>query len=97
RLARLGYRDDGEKGIPGRRSLRWPAGEPRHHLYVCAAGAAAVADHLDLREALRRDAVAREAYGALKLALAARHRLDRVAYLDGKSAFVAALLARVRG
>ena len=44
------------------------------------------------RDALRADASLREAYGRLKLRLAAEHRDDREAYTDGKSDFVLSAL-----
>jgi len=96
RLATLGYVHIGDLGVVGREAFRAPLGPqprgPQHHLYVCAAGAAALQAHLTLRDALRADPALAAAYGRLKRELAERYRDDRDAYAEGKSAFVAAVL-----
>lgn len=96
RLALLGYVHLGDLGIVGREAFRGPAASPRHHLYVCAAGAAALQAHLILRDALRADPGLAVQYGTLKRELAERYRDDRDAYTEGKSAFVTAVLLRER-
>ena len=96
RLAALGYAHLGDLGIVGRDAFRSPAGLPRHHLYVCPPGGAALQAHLTLRDALRADPQAAAAYAALKRELAERYRDDRDAYAEGKSAFITALLLRER-
>jgi GrpB-like predicted nucleotidyltransferase (UPF0157 family) len=97
RLARLGYTHLGDLGIVGREAFRAPAQppQPAHHLYVCAAGAAALQAHLTLRDALRADRELAAAYGELKRELAQRYRNDRDSYAEGKSAFIAAVLRGV--
>ena len=95
-LATLGYAQLGDLGVIGREAFRAPADQPRHHLYVCAAGAPALQAHLILRDALRDDPELALQYGELKRALAERYRDDRDAYTEGKSAFVAAVLRRER-
>jgi GrpB-like predicted nucleotidyltransferase (UPF0157 family) len=92
RLAGLGYAHLGDLGIVGREAFRGPAGLPRHHLYVCAPGGAALRAHLALRDALRADAALASAYAALKHELARRYRDDRDSYAEGKSAFIASVL-----
>jgi GrpB-like predicted nucleotidyltransferase (UPF0157 family) len=94
RLGTLGYTHLGDLGIAGREAFRAPAEpqQPEHHLYVCAAGAAALQAHLTLRDALRADPQLAAAYGELKRELAERYRDDRDSYAEGKSAFVAAVL-----
>lgn len=96
RLAELGYAHLGDLGIVGREAFRATVGPPRHHLYVCAAGAAALQAHLTLRDALRADPDLALAYAALKRDLAERYRDDRDAYAEGKSAFITAVLLRER-
>ncbi|MCU0633991.1 MAG: GNAT family N-acetyltransferase [Gemmatimonadaceae bacterium] len=93
RLASLGYVAEGDKGIPGREAMRWPPGEPRHHLYVCADDARALDAHLVLRTALRADPAMTAEYAALKRSLAARFPHEREAYLAGKDDFIARVLA----
>lgn len=46
--------------------------------------------YLAFRDHLRAHADDRDAYGALKHALAARHPSDRLAYIDGKQEFITA-------
>ncbi len=96
RLATLGYTHLGDLGIIGREAFRATPDLPRHHLYVCAAGAAALQAHLTLRDALRADPELAVAYAALKRDLAERFRDDRDAYAEGKSAFITAVILRER-
>jgi GrpB-like predicted nucleotidyltransferase (UPF0157 family) len=97
RLATLGYTHLGDLGIVGREAFRAsPSGLPRHHLYVCASGAAALQAHLILRDALRADADLTASYGALKRDLAQRYRDDRDSYAEGKTAFITSVLLDAR-
>ncbi len=96
RLATLGYTHLGDLGILGREAFRATPELPRHHLYVCAAGSAALQAHLALRDSLVADPDLAAAYGALKRELAERYRDDRDAYAEGKSAFIDAALRGVR-
>jgi GrpB-like predicted nucleotidyltransferase (UPF0157 family) len=91
-LAGLGYAHLGDLGIRGRDAFRAPPGLPRHHLYVCAAGSAALLAHLAFRDALRRDTRLADAYTAVKRELARRFRDDRDSYAEGKTAFVTSVL-----
>jgi GrpB-like predicted nucleotidyltransferase (UPF0157 family) len=63
-----------------------------HHLHLVPAGSALWRDRLAFRDALRRDPALRDAYAALKQALAARYRHDRDAYTAAKGPFVARVL-----
>jgi GrpB-like predicted nucleotidyltransferase (UPF0157 family) len=98
RLATLGYRHLGDLGIIGREAFRAPADDdlPRHHLYVCPAGSPVLNAHLLLRDELRADPALAAEYGALKRALAERHRDDRDAYTEGKTRFITGVLLRAR-
>jgi len=96
RLAQIGYTHLGDLGIVGRDAFRAAADLPRHHLFVCAAGAPPLQAHLILRDALRDDPALAAQYGALKRELAERYRDDRDAYTEGKSAFITAVLLRER-
>jgi GrpB-like predicted nucleotidyltransferase (UPF0157 family) len=94
RLAGIGYVHQGERGIPGREAFRSPAGEPKHHLYVCVPGSPGVRDHLLFRDYLRAHPdVARE-YADLKRRLALRHHDDREAYQLAKGPFIDAVTRR---
>jgi GrpB-like predicted nucleotidyltransferase (UPF0157 family) len=88
RLATLGYVHQGDLGLPGRESLRWPSGEERHHLYVCTADTPALRDHIVFRDHLRAHPDVARAYGALKRALVAQGTPDREAYQAGKAEFI---------
>jgi GrpB-like predicted nucleotidyltransferase (UPF0157 family) len=96
-LATLGYTHLGDLGIVGREAFRAaPSDLPRHHLYVCASGAASLQAHLILRDALRADPDLAAAYGALKRDLAQRYRDDRDSYAEGKTAFITSVLLDAR-
>lgn len=98
RLGALGYQHLGDLGILGREAFRAPAGDelPRHHLYVCPAGSAALSAHLILRDELRADPALVTEYSALKRDLAERYRDDRDAYAEGKTHFITGVLLRAR-
>ena len=91
-LERLGYRHEGNLGIEGREAFVWPAGTPRHHLYVCPAGSPELARHLAFRDRLRADPEVACAYAKLKRELATAYHHDRGAYTEAKSAFIQSVL-----
>ena len=93
RLATIGYRHRGDLGVPGREAFDRPDGTPDHHLYACVAGNDALRNHLAVRDRLRRDSVAAQAYGNLKKRLAATFADDIDGYVDGKTEFIVAILA----
>lgn len=93
-LATLGYEHRGDLGIPGREAMRPPTGALRHHLYVCADGCAALANHLAVRDHLREHPEDAGAYASLKRRLAQAHPDDRDAYVAGKTAFLLGVLRR---
>ena len=65
---------------------------PKHHLYVCAQGSPALANHLAVRDALRADPALAQEYGRLKRRLARAVGSDRARYVDGKTVFLRAIL-----
>lgn len=72
-----------------------PPGRPRtFHVHVCEAGGAHEGRHLAVRDFLRAHLDEAAAYAALKREVAARHPQDRLAYIDGKDAYVTALEQR---
>jgi GrpB-like predicted nucleotidyltransferase (UPF0157 family) len=97
RLETLGYQHLGDLGIAERTAFRAPPGWPRHHLYVCPAGAPVLRAHLRLRDELRADPALVQAYADLKYALAERYRDDRDAYAEGKTPFIAGVFGRKSG
>jgi GrpB-like predicted nucleotidyltransferase (UPF0157 family) len=86
-----GYIHRGKQGIPGRDFFR--RGDPRqYHIHLAVIGGSFWRDHRAFRDYLRTHAEAAESYAMLKRELAARHPLDREAYIDGKTTFVQAIL-----
>jgi GrpB-like predicted nucleotidyltransferase (UPF0157 family) len=98
RLARLGYRHEGDLGIIGREAFATPPGYATHdhHLYVCAPDWAGHDDQIAFRDYLCAHPRTALAYARLKRTLAARHRNDRGAYANAKAGFVRAVLERAR-
>ncbi|HEV7609852.1 MAG TPA: GrpB family protein [Steroidobacteraceae bacterium] len=91
RLAALGYAHSGTLGIEGREAFESPAG-PAHHLYVCVQGDIALANHLAIRDCLRRNPARALAYGQLKKQLARQFPADAESYVAGKTDFLVDVL-----
>jgi len=94
-LEGLGYLFAPDPDSPDFHFFGKPAERPRtFHLHVCQAGSEDERRHLALRDYLRAhpDEVAR--YAALKRDLVTRHPEDRLAYIEGKDEYVAALERR---
>jgi GrpB-like predicted nucleotidyltransferase (UPF0157 family) len=103
-LGELGYTHRGDLGIPGREAFfrdsdqtpidgagtQWPA----HHLYVCLEDSMSLKNHLRFRDFLRAHPETALQYGALKSALAAKYPNDIDNYVEGKTAFITAVLAQ---
>ena len=72
-----------------------PPERPRtHHLHVVETGSAHERRHLAVRDHLRAHPEDAAEYEALKRRLAAERPEDRIAYIEGKEAFMAALERR---
>jgi GrpB-like predicted nucleotidyltransferase (UPF0157 family) len=65
-----------------------------HHLHLIEPGNPRFAAELAFRDELRAHPETAAEYAALKLRLAERHRDEREAYTEGKSAFVEAVVTR---
>lgn len=89
-LQAIGYAYRGEHGLPGRHYfVRDDAsGRRTHHLHLVATDGAIWRAHLAFRDALRASPERRAAYEALKRDLATRHVGERLAYTEGKAAFI---------
>lgn len=68
--------------------MRWANGRRTHHLHLVVMGGAEWLHRLRFRDALRADPSLAERYAHLKRDLVARHRTDREAYTQAKTAFV---------
>lgn len=71
-----------------------PVRPRRYHLHVCEADGRHELRHLAVRDYLRAHRAEAVRYEAFKRELAARHPQDRLAYIEGKDPYVAALEAR---
>ena len=90
-----GYLFRGEQGISGRDFFR--RGQPRqYHIHLTMIGSRFWQDQRTFRDYLRAHPDAAAAYGKLKNDLMARYPRDREAYIEGKTAFVEAILAAGR-
>jgi GrpB-like predicted nucleotidyltransferase (UPF0157 family) len=92
-LERIGYIHRGDLGVTGREAFHAPDDGLRRNVYACAAGTTNVRNHLAVRDVLRRREDLRDAYAAVKGALAADPEMDIDTYLAGKSAVLQEALA----
>lgn len=92
-LEAVGYEHVGDYGLAGREALAAPGDEPARHVYVCASGTLHVRNHLAVRDILRRRDDLRDAYAAVKQALAADPGMDIDTYTAGKSDVLQRVLA----
>ena len=90
-LQTVGYVHRGDLGVTGREAFHAPDG-PRRNVYVCVSGTANVRNHLAVRDVLRSRDDLREAYAAVKRALADDPDMDIDTYLAGKSAVLQQVL-----
>jgi len=92
RLGALGYVHRGNLGIEDREAFTSPQGPPAHHLYLCIQGSVALANHLALRDFLRRNPAAAAEYGRLKKQLATEFPNDVDSYCAGKTDYILTML-----
>jgi GrpB-like predicted nucleotidyltransferase (UPF0157 family) len=94
-LEGLGYLFAPDPDSPDFHFFGKPAERPRtFHLHVCAAGGDDERRHLAMRDYLRAHPDEALRYGEVKRRLVALRPGDRLAYIDGKSWYVAALERR---
>lgn len=94
-LERLGYLFAPAPESPDHHFFGRPPERPRtHHVHVCLTGSEHELRHVALRDFLRSHPEEAASYAALKREVAARHPQDRLAYIDGKDAYVTALERR---
>jgi GrpB-like predicted nucleotidyltransferase (UPF0157 family) len=93
-----GYTWIGDLDVAGREAFAAPADLAlvRHHLYLVVENNRAHSDHWLLREALRHDPEAKDAYATLKRANVEASGGDVNRYVALKARFVAELLTRAR-
>ena len=86
-LKKIGYRHEGDLGVPGREAFKYDGKEHlmKHHLYVCAKEAKELKRHLAFRDYLRTHADAVEAYSKVKEKGARLYPEDIDKYIEYKS------------
>ena len=89
-LEKIGYRHEGDLGVPGREAFKYDGKEHlmKHHLYVCAKEAKELKRHLAFRDYLRTHADAVEAYGKVKEEGARLYPEDIDKYIEYKSTVI---------
>ncbi len=92
-LLELGYRHEGDLGIPEREAFRLDADGPAaalppHHLYVCPCESPELGRHRAFRSFLLAHPDWAARLSELKRSLVAQHGDDREAYIAGKDALV---------
>ncbi len=90
RMREIGYEPMGEFGIDGRRYFRRDdaAGVRTEQVHAFASGSPHLLRHLAFRDYLRAHGEVAQEYARLKQHLAAAHRYEIEAYMDGKDAFI---------
>jgi GrpB-like predicted nucleotidyltransferase (UPF0157 family) len=94
-LQQLGYEYRGENGIVGRHYFDKQSPNPRH-LHMYAKSDLRLLDYTLFRDYLTTHADTAGAYVGLKRGLAQQFSDDRVAYTDGKAAFIVSILEKAR-
>lgn len=94
-LQRLGYLFVPSPESPDFHFFAKPAERPRsHQLHVCEAGSEHEFRHLAVRDFLRTHSDEAATYASLKREVVAKHPQDRLAYIEGKDAYVVDLERR---
>lgn len=91
-LIGLGFKPEGELGIPLRWAFKAPERLAGTNTYVIVAGSLSLRNHVAVRDILRRDARLREQYAAVKRRVGARSA-DIDEYGRGKNTMVQQILA----
>lgn len=89
-LGRIGYRHEGDKGIPGREAFGYDGKEHlrNHHLYVCDKDSSELRRHISFRDYLRVHPEAVAEYSRIKKEGAALFPHDIDGYIDHKTPFI---------
>lgn len=89
-LKNIGYRHEGDQGIPGREAFKYDGKEHlrKHHLYVCAEDSAELRKHISFRDYLRAHPEAVKEYSRIKEEGAALYPEDIDSYIEHKGPFI---------
>lgn len=99
RLESVQYKHVGNQGVKNREVLKYSKDNAfvtwmNHHLYVCIDNTENINNHLLLRQHLRQNREAVEAYSHLKRELASRFPNDIDAYIEGKTPLITSFLEK---
>ena len=96
-LAEIGYRHEGDLGIPGREAFRYDGKEHlrKHHLYVCCEDSAELKRHMRFRDHLRTHPDAVREYSRIKEEGAKLYPYDMDSYIKHKSPFIERIYAQI--
>ncbi len=96
-LAKIGYRHEGDLGIPGREAFKYEGKEHlmKHHLYVCAEDSSELKRHLAFRDYLRSHPEAADEYSRVKAEGAQLYPYDIDKYIEHKSPFIENIYAKI--
>lgn len=96
-LGNIGYRHEGDLGIPGREAFKYDGKEHlmKHHLYVCAKDCAELKRHLAFRDYLRAHPEAVEEYSRVKEEGTALYPFDIDKYIEHKSPFIEGIYCKL--
>ena len=94
---KIGYRHEGDLGVPGREAFKYDGKEHlmKHHLYVCAKDAKELQRHIAFRDYLRTHADAVEAYSKVKEEGARLFPEDIDKYIEHKSPFIEEIYKKI--
>ncbi len=97
-LKRIGYRHEGNLGIPGREAFKYDGKEhlQKHHLYVCPQDSAELRRHIAFRDYLRSHPEAVREYSCIKEEGASLYPLDMAKYIEHKSPFIERIYTEIR-
>jgi GrpB-like predicted nucleotidyltransferase (UPF0157 family) len=89
-LEKIGYRHEGDQGIPGREAFKYEDKEHlmKHHLYVCAEDANELKRHMAFRDYLRNHPEAVKEYSRVKTEGAKLYPEDIDSYIEYKAPFI---------
>ena len=95
-LARIGYRHEGNLGIPQREAFCYDGKSHlrKHHLYVCPESSPELRRHITFRDYLRSHPEEAAEYGRVKMEGAELHPEDIDGYIAHKSGCICAIYRR---
>ena len=96
-LAKIGYKHEGDLGIPGREALKYDGKEHlrKHHLYVCTQDSSELKRHISFRDYLRSHPEAVNEYSRIKEEGAALYPYDIDKYIEYKSPVIEKIYSEI--